>query len=726
MSSQISEQTAIRFGIGAKLLLSFAGLALLSIITAGVSWKSLRDVNTSQVQIIEKDIPTIKQALELAKESVQLTGAAPLLYSSLTKEKGEETFATLQLSYNQLLQKLTRLDQSISSKDEISALKNSLVEIWKKLEEVNNLLATRLVMQDTRAKKTQLILKSRNDLQNFIKPIAKKAKSTMLFTNLDWEEMIEETRAGNHDIDIDEATTKSMTALNAMEAGLNFKAEANLLLSNLIEAMDSQNAFEISQIQTRYIQSLAAVANHLGNLKKANVNVTKLEPLFQTFVQLGKDKGNVIESRLAEIKLNEQSQMLLEESKQVANNMTAQIDKVVAVVNKELKQSEQANAALAKRTNILLLGLAALAVIISILVSWLYIGRNVVHRLNLLANAMYEISEGNLKTSIHRNGSDELSKMGEALRIFRENAKEAVASSARIERERQEVAIQKRNDELKLADGFDDSVGEYIRQLSDAAHSMNQNSQDMNMLATQVLEESQTVAKTSSEITGYIGGAASATEELSASIQEISRQVVQSTEISNQAVSEAASMNTVMTSLHSGSRKIGEVVDLINSIAEQTNLLALNATIEAARAGEAGKGFAVVASEVKNLANQTTSATQNIGELINQIQDEVDQAVHANESITSVIQQIDDISIGISTAVEQQGAATKEISQTVQDAAQGSQQITQNISSVSEVSTRSGQAASDLLQVSQSMNSLTSELSNEVDGFLGEIRQKTI
>ncbi|MDV7341789.1 methyl-accepting chemotaxis protein [Terasakiella sp. A23] len=726
MSSQISGQKTVRFGIGAKLLLSFVGLALLSIITATVSWKSLRDVNDSQTQIIDKDIPTIKRALELARQSVQLTGAAPLLYASQTKEQGEERFASLKISYNQLIKKLNQLDKSISSHDEVEVLRKNLVGIWTKLEEVNKLLGSSLIMQETRSKKTQTILKSRTDLQNHITPIAKKAKSTMLFTNLDWEEMIEETRDGNLDVDVEGATEKSMSALKAMEGGLNFKAEGNLLLSHLLEAMDSHNAFQVEQIRTRYTQSLAAVANQLSNLKKAKVNVSKLDPLFKTFVDLGKGEGNVIDARLEELKLNNQSKLLLEESKQVANAMMVQIDKVVGVVNQELKKSEEANAALSKRTNVVLLTLAALSVVISILVSWLYIGRNVVHRLNLLANSMMEIAEGNLQTRVHRDGNDELSEMGKALRVFRENAKEAVASSARIERERQEVAIQKRNDELELADGFDNSVGEYIRQLSAAANSMNQNSQNMNMLATQVLEESQTVAKTSGQITGYIGGAASATEELSASIQEISRQVAQSAEISGEAVAEAASMNQVMSSLHSGSRRIGEVINLINIIAEQTNLLALNATIEASRAGEAGKGFAVVASEVKNLATQTTQATDDIGQLIQQIQQEVDQAVHANESITHVIQRIDEISTGISSAVEQQGAATKEISQTVQDAAKGSQQITQSISSVSEVSTKSGQASSDLLNVSESMNALTSELSDEVDQFLNEIRQKKI
>ena len=123
--------------------------------------------------------------------------------------------------------------------------------------------------------------------------------------------------------------------------------------------------------------------------------------------------------------------------------------------------------------------------------------------------------------------------------------------------------------------------------------------------------------------------------------------------------------NATVSKLGDSSIEIGQVIKVITSIAQQTNLLALNATIEAARAGEAGKGFAVVANEVKELAKQTAKATEDIGRRIGAIQDDTKSAVEAIGTISGIINQVNDISNTIATAVEEQSATTNEMSQNV-------------------------------------------------------------
>jgi len=196
---------------------------------------------------------------------------------------------------------------------------------------------------------------------------------------------------------------------------------------------------------------------------------------------------------------------------------------------------------------------------------------------------------------------------------------------------------------------------------------------------------------------------------LSSSINEISQQVSRSAAISAEAVTEAQRSEEQIQGLAQAADKIGEVVNLINDIAGQTNLLALNATIEAARAGEAGKGFAVVASEVKNLASQTAKATDEISGQVGSIQGATRDAVAAISGISKIINEINEISTAISSAVEEQGAATQEVAT--------------NITGVTSAASETGQSASQVLEAANELSKQSETLGVEADSFLAEMRQ---
>ncbi|PIO96355.1 methyl-accepting chemotaxis protein [Pleomorphomonas carboxyditropha] len=199
---------------------------------------------------------------------------------------------------------------------------------------------------------------------------------------------------------------------------------------------------------------------------------------------------------------------------------------------------------------------------------------------------------------------------------------------------------------------------------------------------THAAERAASSAAASNQTSANVQAVAAGSEELAHSVSEISRQVTNALEISQSAVAQANRTNTTMTTLNTAVQKIGEVVDLINTIAAQTNLLALNATIEAARAGDAGKGFAVVASEVKQLASQTSKATDEIAGQIAAVQMNTTEATGAIGEISSTIAKINEISASIASAVEEQEAVTTDMSANMQTAAQGVEIITQGMNDI--------------------------------------------
>ena len=192
--------------------------------------------------------------------------------------------------------------------------------------------------------------------------------------------------------------------------------------------------------------------------------------------------------------------------------------------------------------------------------------------------------------------------------------------------------------------------------------------------------------------------------------------------MANDAVNQARKTNDQVAELSKAAGRIGDVVELINTIAGQTNLLALNATIEAARAGEAGRGFAVVASEVKALAEQTAKATGEIGQQIGSIQAATQESVGAIREISGTIEKLSEISSTIAAAVEEQGAATQEISRNIQQAAIGTQQVSANISEVQRGAGETGSASSQVLSAAQMLSGDSNRLKVEVDRFLSTVR----
>jgi methyl-accepting chemotaxis protein len=402
------------------------------------------------------------------------------------------------------------------------------------------------------------------------------------------------------------------------------------------------------------------------------------------------------------------------------------IEPVIADVEQNVerlyKAAEASEAATRSSVGASMLIAFGLAVVVVFGLSFL-IGRSISRALASMISAMTKLAGGDVKVAIPGLGRrDEIGEMAGAVEVFKNSMIETERLRAEQVEIEQRQAAQRKADMIKLANAFEGAVGEIVETVSSAANELEASANTLTKAAERSQGLATAVASASEEASTNVQSVSSASEELSSSVNEISRQVQESSRVAGEAVGQAQKTNSRVGELAQAASRIGDVVELINTIAGQTNLLALNATIEAARAGEAGRGFAVVASEVKALAEQTAKATGEISQQISGIQAATDDSVGAIKEISDTIGRMSEISAAIASAVEQQGAATQEISRNIQHAAVGTQQVSSNITEVQHGAGETGSASAQVHSAAQSLSSESNRLKLEVAKFLETVR----
>ena len=376
--------------------------------------------------------------------------------------------------------------------------------------------------------------------------------------------------------------------------------------------------------------------------------------------------------------------------------------------------------------------------------AWVVTRRTVTRPLSEVVGALNRLAEGDTGATVDYDGGDEIGDVARAFRSFkqktlelqrlqreqREQERQAAEEARRAEQaearaadeRRRQLEQERRRATLELADMLEDSVKEVADTLASTTAELATTARSMSSTADETARRAAAVAAASEQTSANMQTAASATEQMAGSVQEISRQVQLSTTVAQNGVDAAKRTGAVVASLAEGARRIGDVITVIGDIAEQTNLLALNATIESARAGDGGKGFAIVASEVKALASQTGKATEEIRAQIANMQQITDQTVASIEGVESAIGQIHDAVASISAAIEQQSAATQDISNNVQQASTSTGEVSRNVSGVNDAAAETGSASAQVLASSKELSQRAETLRAQTDKILGDLR----
>jgi methyl-accepting chemotaxis protein len=411
-----------------------------------------------------------------------------------------------------------------------------------------------------------------------------------------------------------------------------------------------------------------------------------------------------------------------DENRANRQSLNKEIEALARSTNAEIATLKSELDAFYRSKMLQLIALAVVGVAVSVSLSMVTVIRFIARPIASLTRVMRKLAEGESDVVVPgTQRGDELGEMSRAVLVFQEGMKreQELKQSSRIE---EETKDRRRRALETLISDFGNEIDKVVRAVGGSAREVKSTAEKLSVTVEETALITSKVANAADEASGNVQTVAAASEELHASIDEISRQVTRSAQIAQKAVSETAATDTSVGALSAAGQKIGEVVQLIQNIASQTNLLALNATIEAARAGDAGRGFAVVASEVKSLATQTAKATEEIAEQVSAIQSATDSVVAAFRSTGTTISEMNEIAAAISSAIEEQGAATREIAGNIQQAASGTDQVSNNIATVQMATSGNGETATLMLSLAVTLSSEAETLRHRVDEFVVAVR----
>jgi methyl-accepting chemotaxis protein len=533
------------------------------------------------------------------------------------------------------------------------------------------------------------------------------------------------------------AARQQTIALDAAEAVASVRGMQmgvrDVRLANAPADLQKAEQFLAARHQTanKYIDEMLKLSHSIENRARIEKLRLRAQEYLNGAKQISSVRGDALRQAGSSADTNEKIAKLNEEALRIAREVTLPIaDDMEALAHKitefaragaeEARSSADAEAVSVERMSLT----AGIAVALLLIGTCVFSVFTIARPMRALSVSMEELADGNFAVVLPGLGrKDELGDVAGAVEKFKVVSEQKARDEAEAKMRQDKIAAEQRKaDMIKLADSFEAAVGEIIETVSSASTELEASATTLTSTAERSQELATTVAAASEEASTNVQSVASATEELTSSVTEISRQVQESARMASEAVGQARTTNDRVSELSKAAARIGDVVELINTIAGQTNLLALNATIEAARAGEAGRGFAVVASEVKALAEQTAKATGEISQQISGIQGATNESVTAIKEISSTIEKLSEISSTIAAAVEEQGAATQEISRNVQQAAQGTQQVSSNITDVQRGATGTGTASSQVLSAAQMLSGDSNRLKVEVGKFLDTVR----
>lgn len=297
-----------------------------------------------------------------------------------------------------------------------------------------------------------------------------------------------------------------------------------------------------------------------------------------------------------------------------------------------------------------------------------------------------------------------------------------ISSATRKMQEQSEELREAHRQRRALADEFEEAIGGLVSKMADSSATLRRMAETLSTLQEQTVVCAREVFEGADSTSHHVQTIAAATEELAASIQEIDRNFGLSIEASSRAGEASRAAQVCVQNLVVSTERIGSVIRTIGEVASQTRMLALNANIEAARAGEFGRGFSVVASEVKSLANETQKATEDIHDKIGTIQKASQDALGGTENAGTSVLHIQTMAGEVKEQLTYQRAATRDINLSLHQATELSRMLCERSERVTVACTEGRAAARAVLDESSEVAQQAQALRSHSEKLLAKVR----
>jgi two-component system C4-dicarboxylate transport sensor histidine kinase DctB len=412
-------EARVIFGIRGRLFLAFGGVAAMTVLAGLVAWFSYAQMSESLNRIIKNDISAMTSSAQLAEKGAAIIATAPTLISAQSEKERAAAWADLKATLGEMSSQVDAMDTPMSGDAVKIRLPDLMNRVGANLSDLDATVRRGFWFQERNNELTERLRFAQADFLDEVEPMVEDARFNI--------EMAMEQAKGTDNPDVNEAQSAVLLIkMRRREALLKVNAAGNLAVGLIARAASLTDTDSLDQTYLYLGEVSGRMAGEMKVLADLQASVSLVQ-VADAMLAFGSGEENLFQLRRDELANLEEGRRLLAVNRDLVESLQDVIAEQVQAVHAAIQATADASRATVKRGKALLLAVAAASLAVAVLVAWLYVGRNLVRRINALGWSMRKIAAGDLGAEVATGGNDEISNMAEALETFRDTAAEVHA-----------------------------------------------------------------------------------------------------------------------------------------------------------------------------------------------------------------------------------------------------------------------------------------------------------